>query len=285
VSFVVERRTGLTHREFVREYLEPLRPVILTDAIAAWPALGKWTPEYFRDRWGSLVVTLDGRTLSLRELAEEILASTPERPAPYLRNQLLSAWPEEIRRDVAPLPECTGPNWLESRLFPSRESLTTFEFYIGGRGAGFPMLHYDGLHTHAYIMELYGRKEFWVYPSEQTTFLYPRTGVESNKSEVNDVEHPDLDRFPLFARAEATRFVLEAGETVFVPAGLWHTTRMLTATISVSVNSANGANWGAFARDYTDQFSRSGRPVRSWVTWVYLGLLGQALGGLELLGL
>jgi histone arginine demethylase JMJD6 len=284
MPLTIDRRSSLTAREFAREYLDPLRPVIVTTALAAWPALHKWTPEYFRDRWGHLVVAVDGRTMTLAELVGEVLASTAERPAPYLRNQLLTAWPDEIRRDVEPLPECTHPNWLESRLFPSREPPIYLEAYIGGRGAGFPMLHYDGLHTHAYVMEVYGRKEFWVYPPDQTPLLYPRPGTESNKSLVNDVERPDLDRFPLFAKADATRFVLEPGETLFVPAGFWHTTRMLTPTISVSINSANRANWRAFTSDYAAEFARNGRPVRSWATGAYLGLLGYALGGLEPFG-
>jgi histone arginine demethylase JMJD6 len=277
----VDRRQRLSHREFLREYLRPPHPVIVTDATAGWPALRKWTPGFFAERYGHLSVTLDGRTMTLRELVAEVEGSTPERPAPYLHNQLLAKWPRELLDDVTPLPRFALPNWLDSPLFPSREHPDCFEVYIGGRGAAFPVLHYDGLHTHAVIMQIYGEKEFSVYPPEQTPLLYPRPGDESNKSQVEDLEHPDLERFPLFARASPTRFVLQPGETLFVPAGWWHTTRLLTTTISVSVNAANRANWRDFKRDYCANLARERGRLRATVTSAYMTVLGAVLNGVD----
>jgi histone arginine demethylase JMJD6 len=286
MSMEVARCRDLSRRDFARRYLAPSpRPVILTDALSNWGALGKWTPDYFGEHYGDVEVTIDGRTMSVRELAAEIRVSSPEHPAPYLRNSLLSRWPAPLRDDVTPLPRCTEPNWLDSRLFPSRESLKYFELYIGGRGAAFPVLHYDGLHTHAFIMEIYGEKEFWVYPPEQTAFVYPRPGPESNKSQIDDIEHPDLERFPLFAQAKGTRFRLKAGETLFVPAGWWHTTRVLTAAISVSVNSADAANWRAFNQDFCTGLAQERGRLRAAITSVYLGALGGLYSGLEFLNL
>ena len=34
----IERRANLTVAEFIRDYRDPLKPVILTDATQAWPA-------------------------------------------------------------------------------------------------------------------------------------------------------------------------------------------------------------------------------------------------------
>jgi Cupin-like domain len=286
MSTLVERRQNLSRRDFAREYLTPSpRPVILTDALSNWPALGKWTPDYFGERYGDFEVTIDGRTMSVRELVAEIRVSGPERAAPYLRNSLIARWPAELRNDVTPLPHCTEHNWLESPLFPSRESLTSFELYIGGRGAVFPVLHYDGLHTHAFIMEIYGEKEFRVFSPDQTPFLYPRPEPETNRSQIDDVEHPDLERFPLFAKATGTTFILKAGETLFVPSGWWHTTRMLTAAISVSVNSADAANWRDFSRDFCTSLAQERGRLRAAVTSAYLGILGGLYTGLESLAL
>ena len=44
----IDRRAGLDAEQFEREYMHPPRPVILTDAIAHWSALGKWTPSTSR---------------------------------------------------------------------------------------------------------------------------------------------------------------------------------------------------------------------------------------------
>jgi len=155
----------------------------------------------------------------MAEFIGEVLASSPENPAPYLHNYLLEDYLPELLADIDPPPQCTRPNWFESRMFPSKRSYTFVELYIGGRGARFPQLHYDGWHTHAYLMQLQGVKEYVFYSPQQAPFLYAKPGRERNKSLVDDVENPDLDRFPLFAQAQPVHCELHPGETLFVPAG------------------------------------------------------------------
>jgi Cupin-like domain len=246
----IDRRAGLTRSEFAREYLSPPRPVILTDALAHWGALGRWSPQFFKEEHGDLQVEVDGESLALRDLIARIEVSTSDRPAPYLRNQLLAEWPAPLTADVSPMPECTMPNWLDSRLFPTRQPLSSVEVYIGGRGARFPVLHFDGLHTHAFLMQLHGDKEYIVFSPEQTGYMYPKDGAGSNLSLIDDVLEPDLDAFPLYNRAEGKRFELHPGEMLFVPAGWWHTARILSPSVTVSVNALNRSNCRAFRRDY-----------------------------------
>jgi hypothetical protein len=252
----IDRRAGLTRTSFADEYLSPPRPVILTDAMSHWPALGRWTPEFFKHEYGALEVAVDGETMTLAQLIARIEASSVDAPAPYLRNQSLAAWPPELAAEVSPMPECTQPNWLDSRVFPSRNQLSSVEVYIGGRGAEFPVLHYDGMHTHAFLMQLHGDKEYIVFSPEQTPYMYPRDGLERNKSRVGDVLAPDLASFPLFDEAQGVRFELHPGETLFVPAGWWHTARILSASVTVSVNVLNRANSAAFREDYCASIAR-----------------------------
>jgi histone arginine demethylase JMJD6 len=246
----IDRRAALSREQFEREYLNPLRPVVLTDAISHWGALGKWTPQFFKENYGGLTGEVDGDTIVLRDLIDRIETSTNDNPAPYLRNQLLADWPPELTADVTPMPQCTEPNWLESRVFPSRHRLSSVEVYIGGEGARFPVLHYDNLHTHAFLMQLYGDKEYVAFSPDQTAFVYPGAGVEKNKSLVDDLLKPDAERFPLFERAQGVRFELHPGETLFVPAGWWHTARILNPSVTVSINGLNRANSAAFRDDY-----------------------------------
>jgi hypothetical protein len=252
----IDRRRGLSHREFVREYLRPQQPVILTDAIDHWPALGKWTPDFFRSAFGLRSVMVDGQQYALRDLLMRIERSTNVHPAPYLRNLLISEWAPELLADIMPMPDCTRPNWLGSPLFHDREATTAIELYIGGAGASFPVLHYDGMHTHAFLMQLHGTKEYVAFAPDQAKYLYPRAGFERNKSQVSDIEHPDLELFPLFASATPVRSLLRAGETLFMPSGWWHTARILEPTITVSINTANRTNWAAFRRDYLESIER-----------------------------
>ena len=252
----IDRRASLTREQFAREYLNPLRPVILTDALSHWRALGRWTPQYFKENYGGLQIDIDGETMPLRDLIDRIESSTSENPAPYLRNQALAEWPPELADEVTPMPECTQPNWLESRFFPSRHPLSSVEVYIGGEGARFPTLHYDNWHTHAFLMQLYGDKEYLAFSADQTAFMYPRDGLARNTSRIDDVLEPDPAEFPLFDQAEGLRFQLHPGETLFVPAGWWHTARILGPSVTVSVNGLNRANSAAFRNDYCAHIAR-----------------------------
>ncbi len=268
----VERRAGLTARQFRNEYLFPYKPVILTDAIEAWPARTRWTLDFFATTFGSRLVTIDGSEFRLSAVIDAVKRSAPDRPAPYLRNLLIDTFAPELLDDVEPRPFCTQPNWLDSRFFPGKESLTSLELYIGGAGAKFPVLHYDNLHTHAFLMQLVGVKEYLFYPPSASPFLYPRGGIDANKSTIDDIEHPDLGRFPLFPRAVATRCTLHPGETLFVPAGWWHTARIMTPSITVSANTVNASNWPAFTHDYVAVAARHRSMWRARLLGAYLAV-------------
>ena len=98
------------------------------------------------------------------------------------------------------------------------------DLFIGGRGSRFPYLHYDNYFGYTFIFQIYGEKEFVVIPSDQSEFVYPKITENgaSNTSSVTDIDNPDLEKFPLFAKATQARVVLEAGDMLFIPAGWWH---------------------------------------------------------------
>ncbi len=270
----VERRTRLQPGEFIAEYLRPLKPVIVADAIDPSSALARWTPELFRERYGSRTVSIDGAAYRFADLIDRIACSSASNPAPYFRNVPIDQWAPELLADVRPLPPHTRPNWLDSRFFPERPSLTALELYIGGAGAAFPVLHFDNLHTHAFLLQVYGSKNYTFYPPDQSALLYPRAGKEANKSAVDDIEHPALDRFPLFARAVPTRCTLRAGELLFVPSGWWHSARILEPSITISANTVNATNWRPFVRDYVASARRHRRPVWRPALSAYMRLFG-----------
>jgi histone arginine demethylase JMJD6 len=262
MKFEIERRAHLPYQEFSDRYLYPHKPVIITEALSRWQALGRWTPEFFQQEFGDMKFGSNDNLrkyvgsekenegavdFTLGQFINDVLKSTNEHPAPYFRNRILYDLFPSLKQDVQPLPDYFFPNWLPDRYISKSvgEVLNrgaALEVYIGGRGGVFPVLHYDGAGTHAFVMQIYGRKQFIIYPPEQELFLYP-SPEKQNLSLVNNIDNPDLERFPLFAKAEPTTFVLEPGELVFVPSHWWHTTKMLTASISVSVNVVNQSNW------------------------------------------
>lgn len=251
----------------------PDHPVLLPEATARWPALGRWTPDYFADRVGHRRVTVDGESCTVRELLERIDRSTAEDPAPYLRAQKVAEVFPELSGDLEPMIDDARPNWAESRLLPPQVRRGRLpEILLGGRGAGFHVLHYDKDRLHAFISQLYGPKDLFLFSPDQSDCLYPNESAP-NQSMV-DIHAPDLDRHPRFAEAEMLTTTLAPGDTVFIPSGWWHTTLMNQTSISVTWNMVEASNWDAFAADTRLRVSERTHPVLAAAFGVYATLFG-----------
>jgi hypothetical protein len=263
-SSSIERRHLPSYQLFVRDYLHPHRPLIITGALEQWKAK-EWTPEFFKETFSGKIVQIDGKKYTMAELIDLVVKSSEAHPAPYLRNAILKDFAPQLHADITPLPHYFSPNWIAgpmSQLLKDRLHEGSAELYIGGRGGKFPYLHFDACHTHAFLCQLYGTKEFTCYSADQTPHVYPRPD-RYNVSQIPDIENADHGKFPLFAKATAMRFKLEPGEILFVPGGLWHTARILTPSITVSVNRANASNWSSVTRDVCADTRAYLRPLMS----------------------
>jgi histone arginine demethylase JMJD6 len=255
-SAPIDKRERLSLKEFLHEYVLKNRPVVLTDAARGWKAISKWSPEFFREKYGEKRVPVFERKRSvtlkdmvlLKDYVNEITSSTFENRAKYLFSLKIPKEFPELLGDLEPRPSYWDPNWLDSKfLLPGLSkfklrNITGLEMNMGGTGSPFPFLHYDDLQTQTFITQVYGRKAWILYKPDQTPYMYP-TEQAHNISQVpmeNDVE---LDKFPLFAKAKPLRFVLEEGEMLYGAAGWWHTTRALTPSIAVVLSTANGPIW------------------------------------------
>jgi hypothetical protein len=267
----IERRAKVSAHEFFRDYALQNRPVVITDVMKDWPALSKWTPQFFADRYPEKVVKFrDKSELPMAAFIKKVLNSTPETPAPYWTNAPVLEHFPELMADINPDLPYFKPNWA-GRHFLHPGMRTTLkrgamiEIYIGGNGGAFPVVHWDGLSTHAFLMQVYGRKRYYVWSPEDSACMYPH-GEPPNLSPVRDVENPDLEKYPLFAKARLTTFVLEPGELLFVPSRWWHTAKMLTPSITLSINTLNTSNW----KNFTEDMTRNGGTATRLVKGAYL---------------
>ncbi len=257
----IDKRDNLTRKEFLHEYVLKGRPVVLKDAAKDWPAIGKWTPAFFKEYYGERMVPVFERkraltvkgTTQLREYVDEITSSTFQNRAKYLFALKIPKEFPELLRDLTPRPLYWDPNWLESRYllpgFPNFKlrNITGLEMNMGGAGSPFPFLHYDDLWTHTFITQVYGRKLWLLYRPEQAVYMYPCKDAD-NISEIPMDQDVDLSKFPLFARARATKVVVEEGEMLYGAPGWWHTTQALTPSIAVVLSTANGPIWSKVTR-------------------------------------
>jgi hypothetical protein len=216
-------------REFFENWVKPRKPVIMTGLLEDWPALGKWTPEFFADLGGDRPVRIE---------FGNVLHQQPR----------FTHW--EFRRYIQTLANPGGdPEALPYlayfdifKFFPGLQKDLGFPFWSGrirfpigwiGPAGSFTGLHYDIADN--LFAQVHGSKEFTLYPPGQTPFLYPggKYDIGSVISDI-DVKHPDFNRFPLFRRAQGTRITVSAGEVLFTPKGWWHSVLGLETSISVS---------------------------------------------------
>ncbi|MBS0557525.1 MAG: cupin-like domain-containing protein [Proteobacteria bacterium] len=250
----IERRSGLSYAEFEREYLKPRKPVILCGALDACAARTRWTPAWFRERFGERIVNTDSGEMSVAALIDKVLE--PQGAPPFLRERPIPWLLPELLEDLAPFPIYGRPNWLEYPFaawpwlpsgfagWPTRLAQT--DINLTGANVRFPILHLDRFHCHALILQWHGRKEFFAFAPEDTDKLYP--DASGDVSAITDPEHPDLERFPRFAEARMLRFTLMPGEILFNPTGWWHTTRTLDVSIATVVSFGNASNWARMVR-------------------------------------
>jgi len=245
----IDRRSRLSVEEFVAQYAVPQRPVIVTDAVAGWPAMRRFTWDFFRERYGHIEKTVRGRRYTLAEAIDLIHSSSLLEPAPYPFNLNVEHLFPELRADLAPDVAYGRFDRVNHPLLPRffMRGTEVYELFFGGAGVCFPHVHYDALCLHTQITQIIGSKEFFLYPPEQGRFMYPRP----DNPKVSQVEfaEPDLQRFPLFAQATPIVATVGAGETIFFPARWWHATRIHEPCVSLGRVQLNGANWDLYADD------------------------------------
>lgn len=233
----MDRRDRLSPREMWEEYLLPGRPVLLTGVTGDWPARTKWSFDFFRERYGAEPVRISRGVRDGEPEVETTLAgyldsfSRPAAGKPFY----LTSWP--FRKEHPELLEdFRMPDFLPEDLIarlPEEVRPDLLWLFMGPAGSGIRM-HVDVGFTHAWNVQVVGRKRWVLYPPEQTPLLYD--------GEV-DAFRPDLDRFPRFALARPLEVEVGPGELLFIPSRWWHQTVHLEDGIAVTGNFADETCW------------------------------------------
>ncbi|KAG0237724.1 hypothetical protein BGW42_000130 [Actinomortierella wolfii] len=196
------------------------------------------------------------------ETAAATKAEASKKAVGYLAQHDLFQQIPRLRRDIDIPDYCwVGPPEDQEGYEPPDDTL--LNAWFGPRGTVSP-LHTDPYHN--LLAQVVGYKYVRLYAPSQTRFLYSygsqddpdsRTGEETEQSHDNDkhqkqdessppeasmlsntsrvdVEHPDLERYPLFKQAEYVETVLGPGELLYIPFQWWHYIRSLSVSFSVS---------------------------------------------------
>jgi histone arginine demethylase JMJD6 len=251
------------------------RPVIVENSVPDWRPAEEWTLEYLKRAVGHRVTGLD-RGYYDQSAANEIVvgevlgaienkASIAGHDNPYLRNIDVHRDLPELVQELSPRLGYSQPNWMACKFLKRHVPDGLVEFFVGGAGSSFPKLHIDTHGTHAFITQLQGTKHIVAAPPSATADLARAFG---------DPEQFRLDCEPHeYENVEIYSTTLRAGDTLYVPAGWWHTTYMTELSVSVSTNCVNAVNWP----DYVDAVTKHTQGLKRPVKRVLLAALGAAL--------
>jgi len=248
----VEKKDSISYEDFIEQYARPRIPVVLKNASSAWESNKKFTPEFLKENFGDYETWSDGEKYTMTEILDITAKSTPENPAPYpILFEIPKQIPELLKMLQPMHMNYAEPNWFNSDMFPYGKFGKSVHLFIGGKGNQYS-LHKDFFHTNAWITQLYGKKKFVVFPGEQDGYLYAgKEGFSKFLSPVNIV-NPDYEKYPEYKNARPLEVVLEPGETIFIPNGLWHTTVAYEQNISLIFDQLNGLNHSAWKKDVYD---------------------------------
>nr|SVE80190.1 EOG090X0844 [Daphnia magna] len=207
------------------------KPVVITGVMDSWPAMSesRWSVDYLRKVAGYRTVPIeigskytdDAWSQSLTTVNEFIdnYILTSNATAGYLAQYQLFQQIPQLKKDILVPDYCYLGTCDEIQV----------NAWFGPRGTISP-LHYDP--DHNFLSQVVGSKYIRLYSEEVTSSLYPHEqDLLFNTSQV-DVEHPDLEHFPLFPSAPYLETILESGSMLYLPPRMWHYVRSLSTSFS-----------------------------------------------------
>lgn len=236
----IKRIMKSNSEEFARELHQDPGPRVLAGAAADWPAMSRWTPEYFESRYGATPVRtavdlpdagipydhVASDHFSEMTVAEFIgLLQSPSRTNPcYLEAETVDHF-AGLGKDIDFESLMTSPDRAATNdPFPPLQKL-----WIGSANTR-SGLHFDDADN--FLAQIRGRKKAFLIAPGHPKIVYPYKWNVGHSP--LDPERPDLDRFPSFAGATIYEAVLEPGDVLFIPTFWWHFVQSLEPSISVN---------------------------------------------------
>ena len=261
------RKTDISYEDFINNHVKAGVPLIFTNATKNWSGMKEFSLEWFKEKFGDRVTDFEGNKYTMNEVVDLVNKSTPENPAPYPITFDVPKQLPELLEYVNPIDlGYAKPNWLDSNLFQKGHWGYATEIFFGGRGVKFPYVHLDYYHLSAWVTMVVGQKEFTVFPRGQDEYLYPEPG-NNFRSDLN-IFNPDYEKYPKFKNATPIHFVLNPGETLYIPFGIWHSAHALTPSVSIAFDHLSAENTWPFVKDVYYLKKRMGK-VKAFLTAIY----------------
>ena len=224
---------------FKKEYYEPCLPVVIKNLAKDWPAYSKWNWDYFKQLVGQKKVPLYNNVKSD--------AYTPINTADDTNTfgeyiDMISSGPAAWRIflfnifDHAPqlINDFTWPEHLMKGFVKKYPMLFT------GGASSITHMHFDIDMSHILHTQFCGRKRVLMFPYQEQYKLYRKPWEVLSLADFSNYYidgKVDYEKFPALKLAEGHDFILEPGDTLFMPAGYWHHMEYLDSGFAMSLRA------------------------------------------------
>lgn len=224
---------------FRKEYYEPALPVIIKNLAKEWPAYTKWNWEYFKQLVGDQKVPLYNNVKSD--------AYTPINKADDYKTfgeyiDMISKGPAGWRIFLFNIfdhaPELTKDfTWPEHLM---KGFVKKYPMLFTGGASSITHMHFDIDLSHILHTQFGGRKRVLMFPFKEQHKLYRKPFEVLSMADFSNYYQEgklDFEKFPALKLAEGYDFILEPGDTLFMPAGYWHHMEYLDSGFAMSLRA------------------------------------------------
>ena len=235
LSLQIDRVENISREEFQNKYMKPQKPVIIKHLYGKdAPLYNKWTFDYFKKELGHIKVGIydvegkerkDDRSYKNAEAYMnfgdylDLIQREPTTRRLFLFN--IFKHKKELKKDFE-FPDIADNVF---RFMPLA--------FFGGQGA-ITRIHQDMDMSNVFLTEVMGKKRIVLFSPKYSTLLYRYPFGVHTSINVND---PDYEQYPGLHKIKGYDFEIEAGDTIFMPAGWWHHIEYRTASIGMAMRS------------------------------------------------
>uniref|UniRef100_A0A1B6C0F6 tRNA wybutosine-synthesizing protein 4 n=1 Tax=Clastoptera arizonana TaxID=38151 RepID=A0A1B6C0F6_9HEMI len=236
-------------KEFFTENIQTNRKPAILRGVDIGNCSSKWTPEYLIQNVGDIEVKVHVssesrldfinknfiyKTIKLSELIKRVSDNIKSEgeyficPQEYYYLRSLSS--ERRGKEVADLKK-QFPQLSNDIVIPKffkEQDFFSSVLRIGSEGLQL-WTHYDIMDN--LLIQVHGKKRVVLFSPSDVNYLY----LNGDKSEVLDIDNPNLEQFPDFHNAIKYECFLESGDIIFIPALWFHNTLSLTHGVAVNV--------------------------------------------------
>ncbi|KAK4480904.1 hypothetical protein RD792_011762 [Penstemon davidsonii] len=234
----IVRKKGISVEEFVLNFEEPNKPVLLEGCLKNWPAMKKWDREYLTEVCGDVRFSVGPVEMNLEDYYKYSDQVNEERPL-YLFD------PKFVEKVPYLGMDYEVPKYFNEDLFSvlGNERPDYRWIIIGPSGSG-SSFHIDPNSTSAWNAVIRGSKKWVLFPPDVVPpGVFPSPDGAEVACPVSIIEW-----FMNFYNATKSwkkrpiECICKAGEVIFVPNGWWHLVINLEDSVAITQNFVSRRN-------------------------------------------